>query len=41
MENACDNKGFAALASLDLKAAFDVTDRNLLRKRLKIIGIPV
>jgi hypothetical protein len=30
-----------ALASLDLTAAFDVVDRNLLRKHLKIMGIPV
>ncbi len=41
LSNACDSGGFAALASLDLTAAFDVVDRNLLRKRLKIMGIPV
>ena len=30
-----------SLASLDLTAAFDVVDRNLLRKRLKIMETPV
>jgi hypothetical protein len=35
LSNACDSGGLAALASLDLTSAFDVVDRNLLRKRLK------
>jgi len=30
-----------SLASLNLTAAFDVVDRNLLRKRLKIMETPV
>ena len=39
--NACDDKNYASLASLDLTAAFDVVDRNLLKKGLQIMGIPV
>jgi hypothetical protein len=31
LSNACDSGGFAALASLNLTAAFDVVDRNLLK----------
>ena len=41
LSNACDSGGFAALAFLDLTATFAVVDRNILRKRLKIMGIPV
>ena len=37
----CDDENYAALASLDLTAAFDVVDRNLLKKHLQIMGIPV
>ncbi len=41
LSNACNCGSYAALATLDLKAAYDVVNRNLLRKRLKIMGIPV
>jgi hypothetical protein len=37
---ACDGGKFVAIASLDLTAAFDVIDRGLLIKRLKVMGIP-
>ena len=40
LSNACDSGNYAALASLDLTAAFDVVDRKLLRKRLQVMGIP-
>ncbi len=30
LSNACDNRDYAALATLDLTAAFDVVDRKLL-----------
>jgi hypothetical protein len=38
LSNACDSGGFAALTSLHLTAAFDVVDRNLLRKLSKNHG---
>ena len=41
LSNACDDGKYAALASLDLTAAFDVVDRKLLRKRLQIMGIQI
>ena len=37
---ALDNNDFALMASLDLSAAFDVVNTELLCKRLGIIGIP-
>jgi hypothetical protein len=40
LSNDCDNGDYAALALLDLTAAFDVVDRILLKKRLQIMGIP-
>ena len=41
LSGVCDEENFAALASLDLTAAFDVVDRKLLRKQLQIMGIRV
>ena len=38
--NALDENNFALMASLNLSAAFDVVNMNLLLKRLDIIGIP-
>ena len=35
-----DENGFAAMSSLDLSAAFDLVELELLLKRLKIMGIP-
>jgi hypothetical protein len=32
---------FALMASLDLKASFDLVDVNLLLKRLRKIGLPM
>ena len=40
ISNACDNGDYAALASLDLTADFDVADRKLLENCLKIMKIP-
>jgi hypothetical protein len=40
LSNVCDNRDHAALASLDLTAAFDVVGRNVLKICLKIKGIP-
>ena len=37
---AVDDENFVIVASIDLSAAFDLVDTNLLIKRLKIIGIP-
>ena len=35
-----DEVNFALMASLDLSAAFDKVNINILIKRLKIIGLP-
>ena len=35
-----DNNGYAAMASLDLSAAFDLVNLELLLKRMKIMGFP-
>jgi hypothetical protein len=40
ISRAIDNDNFAAIASLDLSAAFDVVDRGLLFERLHTMGIP-
>ena len=37
---ALEDDSYVAMASLNLSAAFDVVDVNLLTKRLKIIGLP-
>jgi hypothetical protein len=37
---AVDSNKFALMASIDLSAAFDLVNTNLLIKRLKIIGLP-
>ena len=37
---ALDDDSYAVMANLDLSAAFDVVDINLLLKRLKLIGLP-
>ena len=36
-----DADGYAAMASLDLSAAFDLVDLDLLMKRLKKMGLPI
>ena len=38
--NALDNNEYAAVISLDLSAAFDVVNHDLLLKRLQIMGLP-
>ena len=38
---ALDNNNFAIMSSIDLSAAFDVVNVNLLIKRLEIIGLPI
>ena len=38
--NKMDEVNFALMASLDLSAAFDKVNINILIKRLKIIGLP-
>ena len=40
LSRALDKNNYALMASIDLSAAFDVVNINLLIKRLKIIGIP-
>jgi retron-type reverse transcriptase len=35
-----DEDNFVLLASFDLSAAFDIVNKNLLLKRLKVIGLP-
>ena len=40
MAKALDDNNYAVMASLDLSAAFDVVNIQLLKKRLDIIGIP-
>ena len=40
LANALDENNYAIMASLDLSAAFDVVNTELLCKRLDIIGIP-
>ena len=40
ISRALEDDNYVAMASLDLSAAFDVVDVNLLTKRLKIIGLP-
>ena len=37
---ALDDDDFVALASIDLSAAFDIVDVNLLIKKLVILGLP-
>ena len=37
---AIDNDEYFILGSLDLSAAFDVVNRNLLFERMKIMGLP-
>ena len=36
-----DDDCYVALAGIDLSAAFDVVDVELLIKRLKILGLPI
>ena len=40
ISNALDNNNYAVMTSLDLSAAFDVVDHNLLIKRLEQMGLP-
>ena len=40
MARELDEDGYAAMASLDLSAAFDLVNVKLLLKRMKILGIP-
>jgi hypothetical protein len=40
LANALDQNNYALMASLDLSAAFDVVNIELLKKRLDIVGIP-
>ena len=40
ISRALDDNCFVAMAGIDLSAAFDVLDINLLMKRLKILGLP-
>ena len=40
ISRAIDEKNFYVLASLDLSAAFDLVNRNLLFKRMEHMGIP-
>ena len=40
ISNALDKNKYAAMTSLDLSAAFDIVDHNLLLKRLQIMGLP-
>ena len=40
LARALDGDNYALMASLDLSAAFDVVDVELLLKRLQIIGLP-
>jgi hypothetical protein len=37
---AMDEENYVLMASLDLSAAFDIVNIPLLRKRLKIVGLP-
>ena len=37
---ALDDKKYFVLTSIDLSAAFNVVNRNLLHKRLEIFGLP-
>ncbi len=39
--HATDLNSYALMISLDLSAAFDLIDMNLLLKRLRIIGLPM
>ena len=41
LSHALDNDNYSLMASIDLSAAFDVVNIDLLLKRLKIIGIPI
>ena len=40
ISRAIDENNFYVLASLDLSAAFDLVNRNLLFKRMELMGIP-
>ena len=41
LSRAVDSNNYALMASIDLSAAFDLVNTNLLIKRLKIIGLPL
>ena len=41
LSHALDKNSYALMASLDLTAAFDVVNIELLLKRLKIVGLPI
>ena len=36
----CDESKYVAMSSLDLSAAFDVVNRPLLMRRMRVMGIP-
>ena len=37
----CDNNNYVAVASFDMTAAFDMVNHGLLKKRMKLMGLPL